>query len=58
MVFWGSIKNESDVHVMGFSLCSAIEISFFERFMVKEGSSVVPLQAQGIFGGVFWTEGV
>ena len=32
--FWGSIEDESDVHISRFSLWSAVEISFVEGCMI------------------------
>ena len=41
-----SIKDESDVHVLGFSFWSSSEVPFVERCTIKECSSVIPCQAQ------------
>ena len=46
------------MHVTGFGLQGAIEFLFVERYPMKEGLSVVPYQAQGLFLGVFWYYGV
>ena len=55
MIFWGAIEDEYNVNVAGFGLWGAIEFPSIERCQFEEGSSVVPCQAQGIFGGFFWS---
>ena len=47
MIFWGTIEDESDVHVAGFGLWGAIELPFVELYPIEEGSSVVPCQSHG-----------
>ena len=52
VVFRGSIKYESDVHFLRFSLRGAIDIPFFESCVTKECSSVIPSYSKRVFGGV------
>ena len=58
MILWGSIRDNYDVHVAGFSLRGAIKLPFVECFPNEEVLSIVTCQSQGIFGGVFLPEGI
>ena len=58
VIIWRSIKDESDVHVLGFGLWSAIKLPFVDCCPIENSLPVDPCQAQGVFGGFFCPEGV
>ena len=41
VVFWGSVEDESDVHVLRFGLWCTVTVPFVEFFSIKECSSFV-----------------